>query len=222
MSNFPKVRRILRLHAAHRTVGVSGVASPLCARSRGEPFSTLEPETQPLTVLLVSASDDHRSRAASAAFERTLLGRGDVQCERVDLAMARIRGLARCECAIVFGQGLQVVGHWSAFEAESLDNEIREGGRALARIEVADSVRWHPLLDGVDSFTVPGGVPASVNIPVDATPLLVARSAHGIVPVAWARHGDDRSVYTLLGQVENSEQPEFVRLLLNAIEWVRR
>jgi hypothetical protein len=228
MSEFPKVRRILRVHAAHRTVGVSGVASPLCARSRCEPFSTTEPETQPLTVLLVSTSDDDLSRAALAAFERILVGRDNVRCERADLALAKSRGLAHCDCAVVsVGGRLQVIGHWSAYDAEGVsEQDARESayrsGDKATKIEIADAARWHPLLDGVGPFTVPRSMPTVAISPANATPLLVTRSSGGTTPIAWAQHSDSRAIYTSLGHVEDLGRPDFVRLLLNATEWVRR
>ena len=50
----------------------------------------------------------------------------------------------------------------------------------------------------------------------------IRRCADGVAPAAWARDGDKRAFCTLLGHAEDFRRPEFVRLLLNAIEWVGR
>jgi hypothetical protein len=238
MSDFSKVRRILRVHPAHRTIGVSGLALPYGSSRRSEPPSAFEPEIEPVRVMLVSDLADRRDHAALAAFEQILLGRHDVECFRAPLAIAGTCELGGADCAVVFGRCLQIVGHWSALDANaarqagtgSMSSSAQTGwpafqacdtDRAAMRVEVADAARWHPLLDGVGPFSVPGGAPAAADLRRDAAILLVARLVDEIVPVAWSRYGDHRAVCTLLGRAEDFEQPRFVRLLMNAIEWVK-
>jgi hypothetical protein len=239
MSDSSKVRRILRVHSAHRTVGVSGLALPYGSCRRSERPSAFEPEIEPVRVMLVSDLADRCDHAALAAFERILLGRCNVECLRAPLAVAEVRGLAGADCAVVFGRCLQIVGHWSAFDTDAAAETgtvptlapakmglsplpPRDANCGTTRVELADAARWHPLLDGVGPFTVSGGASAAANLRREAAILLVTRLADGIVPVAWSRHGDHRAVCTLLGRAEDFEQPRFVRLLMNAIEWVSR
>jgi len=99
---------------------------------------------------------------------------------------------------------------------------FQDNNRTATRIEVADAARWHPVLDGVGPFVSRNIVSTIAHPRGNTTCLLIGRLADGIVPVAWARHGDKRAVCTLLGDAEDFGQSEFVRLLQNALEWVRR
>jgi hypothetical protein len=228
MAEYSQVRRILRMHPAHRTVGVSGVAPSFRPCCRTDRLLDAEPAAAPLRVLLVSGCNNCRHDAALAAFERILLDRRDVRCERVDLASAGRKGLADADCAVLFGRGLQIVGHWSAFEADAADgSQIAEDGfqagdPTATRVEVAGAARWHPVLDGVGPFISRHGVSAVAHPRMNATYLLIRRLADRVAPVAWTRHGENRAVCTSLGCAEDFGQPEFVRLLLNALDWVRR
>ena len=235
MASFPQVRRILRMHSAHRTVGVSGLASSFRPCCWTEPLLAAEPPAAPMRVLLVSGFNDCCKHAALAAFERILLDRRDVRCEYVDLAAAETEGLADADCAVVFGRGLQIVGDWSAFDADAGTVPIfvsakmglspltpRAGDRTAMKVEVADAARWHPVLDGVGPFVSRDGIRAIGHLRANTTYLLIRRLADRVEPVAWVRHGDRRAVCTSLGCADDFGQPEFVRLVLNALDWVRR
>lgn len=221
MDESPQVRRILRLHGAHRTVGVAGVASPFCAI--GSQIPVCRPERAARTILLISGHGDRHGRAARRAFERIINDRGDVRCQRVDVSNGQFQGLAKADCAVFFGRCLQIAGHWTAFDSEGLVEElVRHGRFGSQRIEIADAARWHPLVEGVGPFTIAGSIGTVVDLPADATPLLSARSGGKVRPMAWARHGDNPSMCSLLGRSSDFERPEFVRLVLNAIEWLSR
>jgi hypothetical protein len=237
MASFSQDRRILRVHPAHRTVGVSGVASSFRPCGLSEPLFAAEPAAEPMRILLVSGRDDGRNRAALAAFEQTVLGARNVQCERVDLAVAERKGLADADCAVVFGRGLQIVGHWSAFDADAIAGNVpvltsakmglsalapQDNDRTATNVEIAGAACWHPVLDGVGPFVSRNVASTIAHRRTNTTYLLIVRSADRVMPVAWARDGDDRAVCTLLGHAEDFGQPEFVRLLQNALEWVRR
>lgn len=222
MADSTQTRRILRMHAAHRTVGVSGIASSFRPCSRVEPHPTAEPDAATMRVSLVSCFNDGRSRAAIAAFERILLKTHNVDCERVDLASVEMTGLGDADCAIVFGRGLQIVGQWSAFDADDITEEgLVEHDHGTMNVELAAAARWHPVLDGVRPFSCRSGLPHVAHVRMDTTNLLIGRRAGSIVPIAWTRHGDERAFCTVLGDFEDFGHSEFVRLLLNAIEWVR-
>jgi hypothetical protein len=223
MADIPQVRRILRMHAAHRTVGVWGVSSPFRSSCRSEPLLAAEPAAATMRVLLAPAFDDGRNHAALAAFERILLGGRRVRCERVDLADVEMALLADADCAVVFGRCLQIVGRWSAFDADAdavAESADRDSGCAAAKIELSDAACWHPVLDGVGPFVSRIGVPALARLCMNATSLLIARLSNKVVPVVWARHGDNRAVCTSLSNAEDLRQPQLARLLQNAIDWV--
>jgi hypothetical protein len=214
MADFSQTRRILRLHPAHGTVGVASLFRPC---------RDVEPTSLPIRVLLVSGLDNHHNDAAITAFERIVLNERNAECERVDLADVERHGLADADCAVVFGHGLQIVGQWSAFEAhlERFPLPLPMENAASLKIEAADAARWHPVLDGVGPFVSHRHVPAELRPPRNSTCLLVRRMTDRVVPVAWAQHGENRSVFTVLGHAEDFRQPAFARLLLNALEWVR-
>jgi hypothetical protein len=95
------------------------------------------------------------------------------------------------------------------------------GDLTAMKIELSNAARWHPVLDGVGPFISHHVAFAEIHPHKNSTYLLIRRTADQVVPVAWARHGENRAVYTLLDHSEDFRQPEFVRLLLNAIEWVK-
>jgi hypothetical protein len=217
MAEFSQVRRSLRFDAAHRTVGVSGIAAP----SRSLDHTESESAGTPKRVLLVSNSNDGRDAATIAAFQRILLDRRDLWCERVDMPTAERESLAEGDCAIVFGRGLQIVSHWSAFDPEAADG-FEEADRVSAKIELGNAARWHPVLQGVRPFILHNGTPSTACLRMNTTNLLIHRAAGKVIPIAWARHGEHRAVCTSLGREEDFQHPEFVRLLLNALDWVTR
>jgi type 1 glutamine amidotransferase len=173
-----------------------------------------------MRVSLVSRMTDNRS---VAAFERILAENGDVPCNRVDLASAEREGLANADCAVVFGRGLQIVGRWSAFDADAIEQgDFGEDEGSETEVEIAAAARWHPVVDGVGPFIARNRSSHSFHLHTDVTHLLVRKWAGRVFPVAWARQGDGRAFCTLLGHPEDFRRREFVRMLLNAIEWVRR
>jgi len=223
MADFSQARRILHMHPAHRTVGVSGVASSFRPCRPVERPSADEPATAHIRVSLVSRTTDNRNLAAMAAFERILAGSGNVQCNRVDLASAEMEGLADADCAVVFGRGLQIIGRWSAFDADAIEEGgFDEDDGFETEVEIAAAARCHPVVDGVGPFIARNGFSHFPHLHRNVTHLLVRKWAGRVSPVAWARQGDGRAFCTLLGHPEDFRRREFVRLLLNALEWARR
>jgi len=222
MADFSQARRILHMHPAHCTVGVSGVASSFRPCRPVERPSSDEPAAALMRVSLVSRMTDNRRVAAMAAFERILAENGDVQCDRVDLASAEREGLANADCAVVFGRGLQIVGRWSAFDADAIeDGGFEEDDGFETEVEIAAAARWHPVVDGVGPFIARNGFSHFPHLHRNVTHLLVRKWAGRVFPVAWACQGDGRAFCTLLGHPEDFRRREFVWLLLNALEWVR-
>ena len=232
MADFPQVRRILYMHPAHRTVGVSGVASSF--RCPVERPSADESLAAPMRVSLVSRINNAQSFAAMAAFEQVLAGNGSMECHRVDLASAEREGLANADCegvargvdqAVGDGHGLGGLGG-EVGRARGAD-AVEEGGSDEddgfeTEVEIAAAARWHPVVDGVGTFIAHNRFSCFAHLPVNVTPLLVRKWAGRVFPLAWAREGNRRVFCTLLGHPEDFRRREFVRLLLNALEWVGR
>ncbi len=92
-------------------------------------------------------------------------------------------------------------------------------------LKIADAASDHPVLTGVETsdFLGIGSLYKSGPLVEDVTALLIGTiPRESAEPVAWCRrYGDARAevFYTSLGHVDDFKQPEFRRLLLNAILW---
>lgn len=215
MADSPQVRRILYMHPAHRSVGVSGFASSFRSSRPAESLEKAE-----LRVLLVPAANDRRIAAAIEAFEQSVARNTDLHCERADFS-AGARRLANADCAIVFGRGLQIVGHWSDLDADLVEAGGWEDSEAFdAEVEAASAARQHQLVQGVGRFIAVYQPAYLSSLHQDITCLLVRRWAGREFPVAWAQEHAGRAFYTVLGASHDFRRREFVRLLQNAIEWI--
>jgi hypothetical protein len=240
------MHRRLYIHPAHRTVGVSGSRlemKPYCWHETWPSYST---PAKSMQVAIVFHRQDDDARERMAFFEQAILGQCDAQIDRVAFEALEARPLpstlAKADAVVWLGRGLQIARHWSDFDAESLaKKELPQ--LSCSDIEIRASFPGHPVLDGVRSFTAQrsfrrsagdcphfrvnenGTVPfgAAAGIPEGATCLMTAQSAGESLPAAWTRYGRRGRVFgTLLGSAEDFRQPDFVRLIMNAIEWVRR
>ena len=115
---------------------------------------------------------------------------------------------------------------WDAWDADifggSYTNHYGRGPEVA--ITVADNAASHRILKGVDAASIKGkGSLYIVNPLADSTtPLLI-----GAIPekapetIAWANQTKfgGKSFYTSLGHVDDFAQPEFRKLLANAVRW---
>jgi type 1 glutamine amidotransferase/nicotinamidase-related amidase len=91
-------------------------------------------------------------------------------------------------------------------------------------VTVAEGAAVHPILKGIDTKSITGKGSLYIVNPLakSTTPLLI-----GAVPekaaetIAWANQTKfgGKSFYTSLGHVDDFAQPEFRRLLANAVRW---
>jgi hypothetical protein len=213
------------MHPAHRTVGVLGtgvVTGPYC---RIENSAICDMATMPMQVVLAASTQDVEAHSSLRSFEQAIHTPGNIECRRVKLETVDTgsEDLANADCVIVFGQGLHMACHWSNFDATRFTADKPETGRDKpTEIEISPAAEGHPLLNGVDPFVSRRKAPVCVPIPADATVLLTVATSAGVYPVAWVghrRHG--RTFHTTLGSPEDFQQPAFVRLLLNALAWIR-
>ena len=93
------------------------------------------------------------------------------------------------------------------------DNKITE-------VELVKAAEDHPILTGVQAFRSHGTLYRNETIAKDATPLLTGEFPSHRHQVAWTRvpHGG-RVFYTSLGHSDDFRQPNFLRLLSNALHW---
>jgi hypothetical protein len=224
MAGSSSVRRRLYIHPAHTTVGVSGrgVALGPYYRLGERPIGDSRPG--PLRVLLVDREADPNRPTAVALLEQHLRQRCDVQCDRVDFDAfdAKRDHLADADCLIVLGRGLRMAANWRDLDV----NVCAQSGTAAAadeqmKIEPAMAAYGHPVLDEVRPFVARGGVVPIGGLPSGATCLLVGTMSGKDHPLAWAWRGRrGSSFFTSLGSANDLRQPDFVRLLFNAMDWI--
>lgn len=220
MADFPQVRRILYMHPAHRTVGVSGVAPSFRNYQPVESAFHDEPAAAQHRIVLAGEVTNRQIAAAMDAFERALAGNDSLHCERVDFAAGE-ECLATADCAVVFGRGLQIVRYWSAIDGDLLgDGDFDEDESIAAEMQVASAAVGHPVVRGVGTFVAECQPFHLSPHRTYATRLLVRRWGGQELPVAWATNSDEHAFYSVLGEPQDFRRREFVRLLKNAIEWV--
>ena len=129
------------------------------------------------------------------------------------------------------GEGRPIVGvrtashafqNWLGFDREVLGGNYRmhweHGPRARVRFEPASE--GHPLLEGVAELSSAGSLYRNTPIATGASLLMSASTEEHDEPVTWTRtHAGGRVFYTSLGHQEDFEEPNFLRLLANAVLW---
>ena len=218
IANAFRVRRKLHIHSAHTTIGVGGAAVAFRPYFRHADSATDDVRVQAMRVLLVDRGADTDSRAALALLEQSL-------CQRYNVRIANVAfSDIDADCVIVLGGGLRVAGRWSDLDASTIAPSGFEANDARPmEVEPIAGVCGHPVLDGIRPFVSCGGVGPCVGVANDANCLLMGKVGGVERPVAWAWHGQRGRVFrTALGHSDDFRQPDFVRLVLNAVDWVGR
>ena len=136
--------------------------------------------------------------------------------------LEQIRRYCRRGGAIV---GVQAADHafqnWPEMEREVLGCDSRgHYGNRLTEVEMADAAEGHPVLRGVEPFASRGALYENAEIADDATVLLRGTFPGQTHPVAWVRrHRGGRVFCTSLGHPLDFVEPDFLRLLANAVRW---
>ncbi|MFP4057832.1 MAG: ThuA domain-containing protein [Candidatus Brocadiia bacterium] len=155
-----------------------------------------------------------------------------VFCRRMRLPddqLARIQAWCRAGKPVV---GIRTASHafqtWLAFDKEVLGGDYKgHGGMEKAvRVLIEEEARDHPILAGVEEWTRACKMYHNPELAEDVAVLLSRESKKGREPLAWARVYDDardgRSFYTPMGLPPDFENPNFLRLLANAIFWTAK
>lgn len=114
---------------------------------------------------------------------------------------------------------------WEEFDATVLGGNYQghHGADQLPSVVPPAEAREHPILDGIDGFTAHGSLYRTSPLRPAARALLVGTIPdRAPEPVAWThRYGPNaaRIFYTSLGQAGDFREPQFRRLLLNAVHW---
>ncbi len=97
--------------------------------------------------------------------------------------------------------------------------------REQVKVDFADGVSDHPILDGVRSWMREGKLYLNKDFDASTEVLLVAsgvNSNHG-QPVAWTHTIEEKRIfYTPMGLPHDFENEMFLRLLENAVNWTTR
>lgn len=103
------------------------------------------------------------------------------------------------------------------------DYQNHYGRDLLPYIEVAETGRDHPIVQGFEPFTSAGSLYRNPQLAPDTTVLLKGTIPNHVEPVAWVRtYKGARVFYTSLGHPDDFRQKSFVRILVRAIFWVCR
>jgi type 1 glutamine amidotransferase len=163
------------------------------------------------------------------------------------LISVRRRALPREQLAAIrrfVEEGKPVIGIRTASHAFALRNAKPPEGRALwpefdsailggnysnhhgdgPKVEIEAGIASHPILNGLDITKLVGNGSLYVTKPLakTATPLLIGSiPGKDSEPVAWINRAatGNRVFYTSLGHVDDFKNPEFQKLLKNAIVW---
>jgi hypothetical protein len=238
-------RRRLIMHSAHRAVGVSGNRAAIAPYGPLDDFSsrdfdlsepaTGDAETFPsaiasLSVVLVTHRNDANAQASAAMFEQILSRQHSMQCRRVEIEAMRfgVEDISEADCVIMPGPRLHIARRWADMEdavwASQTDIAQPMSGRrieSLSEVTMEIAARWHPVLDGFSPFAMPPGAFSEATPPANATVLLTCQANNEAHPVAWVCGKHNTGVFgSLLGRAEDFRQPNFVRLVLNAMNWI--
>lgn len=161
-----------------------------------------------------------------------------------------LEALDACDCLIIFTRRLEISGeplerikryilggrpvigirtashafqNW--LELDKLvfggDYQNHYGRDFLPHIEVVETAKDHPLVQGFEPYTSSGSLYRNPHLAPDTTVLLKGTIPGHSEPVAWTRtHKGARVFYTSLGHRDDFRQKSFVRMLSRAVFWV--
>jgi putative membrane-bound dehydrogenase-like protein len=141
-------------------------------------------------------------------------------------ALDRVKAFVKSGKPIV---GIRTASHgfqnWLAMDKEVFGGDYQGhfGAKVVCEVKPTDAAREHPVLRGVSGFKSNGSLYKNPNIAPDAVVLLTGAISGQSEPVAWVREKDGRRVfYTSLGHPDDFQEPNFTRLLVNALGWVTK
>ncbi len=113
--------------------------------------------------------------------------------------------------------------NWKEFDGKVLGGNYHghHGTRHKTKVTVAEGAGNHAILRGVKGYTSPGSLYKVRPLAKTTTPLLIGTIPDAEAePVAWTNtSGKARVFYTSLGHRGDFDNPNFVRLLTNAVFW---
>lgn len=128
----------------------------------------------------------------------------------------------------VLGESKPGEAEWPEFDADVLGGNYHghTGNAPGSDISVVEAKRAHPILAGVEprKWHSSGSLYKVSPLKDPAADVLMVGAVGDVVePVTWTReHNGGRVVYTSLGHPDDFKQPQFQKLLVNAVFWAMR
>jgi hypothetical protein len=219
------LHRRLYMHSAHSTVGVSSLLSNFCKPQTQESVPELE-ITEPLTVTLVSGELSGRMAALLLGFQRILQNRFqiDCRCTFVDVAEggSELGDIEPTACTVLLYHGITILHDRNDWDPDWLCNGIFASHNGVQpELTVMPHVLRHEVLQNVGLITVQQNIPVLHDLPVHGAGVLWAKEGETKWPVAWIDESNGRRMFhTSLGGDADFRQPNFCRMLTNAVAWV--
>lgn len=137
--------------------------------------------------------------------------------------LERIKKFCRAGKPVI---GIRTASHafqnWLELDKEILGGDYRGhyGVGPLTAVQVVEKAKDHPILKGVKPFQSPASLYKNPKVAEDVEVLLTGSIPGHTEPVAWTRiRNGGRIFYTSLGHPKDFQNPDFVRLLTNALFW---
>ena len=173
------------------------------------------------SLIIYRSEDDNKSLAAIEETDVLLVFTRRLNVDGKELE--RFKNYCRAGRPIV---GVRTASHafenWLEFDHEVLGGNYNmhwdHGPTAHVRFEPGSD--GHPVMDGVSEFSSAGGLYRNTGISTDTTLLMSASTHEHDEPVTWTRaHAGGRVFYTSLGHQAEFQDPNFLRMLANAVMW---
>ena len=122
--------------------------------------------------------------------------------------------------------GVRTASHafqnWLEFDKAVLGGNYKGhfGKGPAMEVRFAEGAKEHPILAGARPFASPYSLYKNTGLAKDVTLLAAAAAGEHTEPVAWTRtHKGGRVFYTSLGGPKDFRNPQFQRMLTNAVFW---
>jgi putative membrane-bound dehydrogenase-like protein len=104
------------------------------------------------------------------------------------------------------------------------DYKNHYGAGPKCNVKIVETAKNHPVLRGVKPFESVGSLYRNPDVVKDVTVLLTGSIPDHTEPVAWVRERNvggkiQRVFYTSLGHPDDFKEPNFIRMLVNALSW---
>lgn len=171
---------------------------------------------------------------------------------KTDEDLPGLEALETCDVAVFFTRRLKITGeqlervkkyatsgkpvvairtashgfqNWLDMDKEVLGGDYKNhyGNDLKTTVKLTDTGSKHPIMDGVKPFISDGSLYKNPAVNKDVTVLMNGSIPDHTEPLTWTRdYKGGRIFYTSLGHPNDFKDPNFTRMLTNAIYWVAK